>query len=146
KNKWLLRQSDCQNSVFSISPGRKLFAFELAIKRREADAEKGGGFFLVATGILDRTLDVLDFLNVEMFLKVRERRVAIGRNEGSNRSRAGCQRSVHVNEVLLCGASYFGPLMISLILKIGRNMQITMPPTMTPRTTIRMGSINDVMP
>ena len=36
--------------------------------------------------------------------------------------------------------------MISGILKIGRNIQITMPPTTTPRNTIRIGSIKAVKP
>ena len=36
--------------------------------------------------------------------------------------------------------------MISLILKIGRNMQMAMPPTVTPRNTMSNGSISEVKP
>src|ERR1039458_2839092 len=38
------------------------------------------------------------------------------------------------------------PDRISGNLKMGRNMQMTMPPTTTPRNTIKIGSINDVRP
>ncbi len=41
---------------------------------------------------------------------------------------------------------YRAGLMISLILKMGRNMAMTMPPTTTPRNTMSSGSIRDVRP
>ena len=42
---------------------------------------------------------------------------------------------------------YFpGGLMISLILKIGRNIQMAIPPTTTPRNTISNGSMSEVKP
>src|SRR6187401_715054 len=46
-------------------------------------------------------------------------------------------------------AYYFGVgagFTISDILNIGRNMQMTMPPTTTPRKTMRIGSMSEVIP
>ena len=36
--------------------------------------------------------------------------------------------------------------MISLILKIGKNIAMTIPPTTTPKNTINNGSISEVKP
>src|ERR1043166_9235224 len=45
------------------------------------------------------------------------------------------------------GHLYLGPgLMISLILKIGRNIQMAIPPTVTPRNTINNGSMKEFNP